>query len=68
MGLRLLFTESGGYRPDLDGFGASLPLVVSTLWLFGHHLAASPAVWFAAGFRRQELAMLAGAAEVCRNT
>lgn len=38
---------------------------MSTLWLFGHHLAATPALWFALGFRRRKLAMLAGAAEVC---
>ena len=65
LGMWLLFTDSSaGYAAGLDGFGASLPLVVSTLWLFGHHLAASPAVWFAVGFRRRKLALLAGGAEV----
>lgn len=66
LGMWLLFTDSNtGYIAGLDGFGASLPLVISILWLLAHAAAAFPALCFAAGLRRGHLALVGDCAEVC---
>lgn len=61
MGLWLLFSR---HDTSLRMLAANLPLVVSTLWAFAHHVTAGMALWFALGLRRDALGIVSSTSEV----